>query len=113
LLSHPNFSLEVLMTREEEARRYVGGKRRWRRKGWGTEERRLLEVVDRRVFAGAASWLGFLPERCEPFTSGDVAEARRMSVTLAQKMTYSLREAGLVKAVGKRGRARLYALPLD
>src|ERR1051325_7640816 len=49
LLANPNFSLEVLMIREEEVRRYEG-KRRWRRKGWVIEGRRLVDVVDRRVF---------------------------------------------------------------
>lgn len=39
LLSNRNFSLEVLMIREEEARRYEG-KRKWRRRGWVIEERR-------------------------------------------------------------------------
>jgi hypothetical protein len=33
LLSNPNFSLEVLMIRGEEVRRYEG-KRAWRRRGW-------------------------------------------------------------------------------
>lgn len=107
LLSHQNFSLEVLMTREEERRRY-DGRRRWRRRGWVTEERRLLEVVERRVFEAPANWLALLPERTEPFTSRDLAEAIGVRVDLAQKMTYSLREAGFVQPVGKRGRATLY-----
>jgi len=107
LLSHQNFSLEVLMTREEERRRY-DGRRRWRRRGWVTEERRLLEVVERRVFEAPANWLALLPERTEPFTSRDLAEAIGVRVDLAQKMTYSLREAGLVQPVGKKGRAILY-----
>ena len=49
LISSRNLSLDVLMIREDEARRYAGG-RKWRRRGWVTAERRLLEVVDRRVF---------------------------------------------------------------
>ena len=53
LLPNRNFSLEVLMIRGEEARRYEG-KRQWRRRGWGIEERRLLEVVDRRLFKDTA-----------------------------------------------------------
>jgi hypothetical protein len=107
LLSHHNFSLEVLMTREEETRRF-DGRRRWRTRGWVTEERRLLDVVDRRVFDGPASWLALLPVFSEPFTSRDLAEAIGVRVDLAQKMTYSLREAGLVQTAGKRGRATLY-----
>ena len=42
LVTSRNFSLQILMIREEEVRRYEG-KRSWRRKGWVTEERRLLE----------------------------------------------------------------------
>src|SRR5215211_249820 len=34
LLSNPNFSLEVLLIRAEELRRYDGRRKKWRRKGW-------------------------------------------------------------------------------
>ena len=109
LLSHQNFSLEVLLTREEETRRFEG-RRRWRTRGWVTEERRLLEVVDRKVFETPESWLALLPDRREPFTSRDLADAIGIRLDLAQKMTYSLREAGLVQSLGKRGRATLYGV---
>ena len=109
LLSNPNLSLEVLMIREEEARRYEGRRKRWRRKGWVTEERRLLEVVDRRVFDEPADWLAFLPEGLDPFTARDLAEATGIRLNLAQKMAYFLREAKLVELIGRRGRANLYA----
>jgi len=109
LLSHQNFSLEVLLTREEETRRFEG-RRRWRTRGWVTEERRLLEVVDRKVFETPGSWLALLPDRREPFTSRDLADAIGIRLDLAQKMTYSLREAGLVQSLGKRGRATLYGV---
>ena len=108
MLSHENFSLEVLMTREEERRRY-DRRRRWRNGGWITEERRLLDVIDRRVFQGPRSWLALLPLQNEPFTSSDLAQAIRVRLDLAQKMTYSLRQAGLIQALGKRGRATLYS----
>ncbi len=106
LLSHHNFSLEVLLTREEETRRF--DRRRWRTRGWVTEERRLLDVVDRRVFEGPASWLALLPARTEPFTSRDLAQAIGVRLDLAQKMTYAMRHAGLLEPAGKRGRAILY-----
>jgi hypothetical protein len=107
LLSQQNFSLEVLMTREEERRRF-DRRRRWRTGGWITEERRLLEVVDRRVFDGPASWLTLLPVFSEPFTSRDLAQAIGVQLDLAQKMTYSMRQAGLLQPMGKRGNAALY-----
>jgi hypothetical protein len=109
LLSQENFSLEVLMTREEERRRF-DRRRRWRTGGWVTEERRLLEVVERRVFEGPGSWLALLPFQNEPFTSRDLAQAIGVRLDLAQKMTYSLRQAGLIQALGKRSRATLYGL---
>jgi hypothetical protein len=107
LFANPGLSLEVLMIREEEARRYEPG-RRWRRRGWATEERRLIQVVDRRLFADPADWLALLPEGLESFTAGDLADALGVRLELAQKMAYFFREARLVQLVGKRGRANLY-----
>lgn len=109
LPAHRNFSLEVLMIMEDEVRRHEQGKS-WRRRGWVVEERRLLDVVDRKVFARPADWLGLLPEAVEPFTASDLAEARAMPLALAQKMAYTLRQARLVKVIGKRGRSTLYAV---
>ena len=107
LLSNRNFSLEVLMIREEEARRYEA-KRKWRRRGWVIEERRLLEVADQRLFEEPADWLAFLPEGLESFTARDLAEAIDIRRELAQKMAYFLRKGGVIKLIGKRGRANLY-----
>lgn len=107
LASNPNFSLEVLMIKEEEVRRR-NGKRNWRRRGWGIEERRLLEVVDQRLFREPTDWLGFLPESLESFTAKDLAEAMDIRKELAQKMAYFLRKAKLIELIGRRGRANLY-----
>ena len=107
LLSNRNFSLEVLMIREEEARRYEA-KRKWRRRGWVIEERRLLEVADQRLFEEPADWLAFLPEGLESFTARDLAEAIDIRRELAQKMAYFLRKGGVIKLIGRRGRANLY-----
>ena len=107
LVSNRNFSLEVLMIREEEARRYEG-KRKWRRRGWVTEERRLLEVVDQRLFEESADWLAFLPEGLESFTARDLAAAIDIRRELAQKMAYFLRKVRVIKLIGRRGRANLY-----
>lgn len=110
LLAHPAFSLEVLLTREEEVRRQEPGLRR--RKGWGIVERRLVEVVDRRVLRGPADLLALLPAGLpEEFTTRDLADGLQMSRDLAQKMAYCLREAGAVVACGKQGNARTYRRP--
>lgn len=110
LLVNPNFSLEVLMIREQEVRRYEE-KRKWRRRGWIIEERRLLEVVDRRLFEEPVDLQALLPEKVEEsFTTRDLAEALGIRRQLAQKMAYCLRQARVIELVGKRGRANLYGV---
>lgn len=110
LLMDDNFALEVLLIREEEVRRY-DEKRNWRRRGWGTDERRLLEVVDRKVFDGPADWRGLLPDGLgTTFTTADLAEAAGIKRPLAQKMAYCLRNMQLIELTGKQGRANLYRL---
>jgi hypothetical protein len=110
LVSNRNFSLEVLMIREEEARRY-DGRRQWRRRGWVTDERRLLEVVDRRVFARAADWRALLPKGLTSFTARDLADALGITTALAQRMAYLLRKGKVIRLTGRRGRAHRYAVP--
>ena len=107
LLSNPNFSLEVLMIRQEEMRRYEG-KRRWRRRGWAIEGHRLLEVLDHRVFGQSTDWLRFLPDGLESFTTADLATGMNTRRDLAQKMAYCLREGRMIELIGRRGRANLY-----
>jgi hypothetical protein len=110
MLANPNFSLEVLLIREEEVRRY-DGKRNWRRRGWVSEERRLLEVVDQRLFESAPDFQALLPDKLgESFTTSDLAEAMGISRQLAQKMAYCLRKVRVFELIGKRGRANLYSL---
>jgi hypothetical protein len=107
LLPNRNFSLEVLMIKEEEARRH-DGRRKWRNRGWLTEERRLLEVVAHTVFEEPAHWRALLPEALQVFTARDVAEALGIPTELAQKMVYLLRGGGVINLVGRQGRANLY-----
>ena len=107
LLAHPNFSLEVVLTKEEEVRRF-DPKQNWRRKGWGIVERQLLDVVDQIRFDEPAEWLSLLPEELVEFTTKDLAEKLHISKRLAQKMAYCLREAGVIELVGKQGHSNLY-----
>jgi hypothetical protein len=109
LLMNPNFSIELLLIEEEEARRY-DGVRGWRRRGWVTEERRLLKVVEHRTIKTPADLAGFIPRGLtEPFTTSDLAAATSKPRRLAQKMVYCLRLAGCITMVGKRANAILYA----
>ncbi len=108
LLSNPNFAVEVLLIQEEQVRRY-DGKRRWRRGGWVTQERRLLQVLERRLFETPAD-MGALvpPDLAEPFTTANLAGAIGQRGRVAQKMAYCLREMGALAPVGKQGNAILY-----
>ena len=108
LLDHPNFSLEVLLIKEEEVRRYVG-KRRWRTRGLVTEDRRLLDVVERRHFENQADLQALLPQGLGKFTARDLAQAMTISMGLAQKMAYCLRKVGAIEYIGRRARANVYA----
>ena len=110
LLLNPNFSLEVLMIRGEEVRRYNETRRRVRRR-WLIEGRRLLDVLDQRSFGHSADWLRFVPDGLESFTTSDLAIRMNTRRDLAQKMAYCLREARMIELIGKRGRANLYRVP--
>jgi len=109
LMAHDRFSLDVLLIHEEELRRY-DGRRGWRRRGWVTHERRLLEVIARRQFATPADLAELVPASlAEPFTTSDLAAAIGRPRRLAQRTAYCLREMGAIQAVGKEGNAFLYA----
>lgn len=108
LMAHPNFSLLVLLVQEEEVRRYDAA-RAWRRKGWVTEERRLLKVVEQRLFESPHDLCGLIPSSLsEPFTTLDLAVAIGKPRRLAQQMAYCLRELEVIAQVGTRSRANLY-----
>ena len=109
LVASPNFELELLLIQEEEVRFY-DGKRGWRRKGWVIQERRLLDVVERRVFASPDDLCALLPETLgDGFDTGDLAAHLNIRRRLAQQMAYCLRECGAITQVGKYGNAILYA----
>jgi hypothetical protein len=108
LICHPNFSLEVLLIQEEEVRQQ-GAARNWRRRGWGTVERRLIRVLDRRLFATPADLAVLIPASlAEPFSTKELAEAISQPRWLAQKMIYCLRGMGAVSEAGKQGRSTTY-----
>ena len=108
ILPHPNFSLEVLLTHQEEIWR-DDGQGSWRRKGWSLFDHQLLEVVGRARFESAVDYLALIPSSVpRPFTNRDLAHVLNISPGLAGKMTYTLRAAGWLAEVGTRGRAKLF-----
>jgi hypothetical protein len=108
LLTRANFALHVLLIQEEEVRRHEPG-RAWRRKGWVIDERRLLAVVEDRLFEHPADLLALLPESLpRPFTTADLAAVGGLRKRLAGQVAYCLRKMDMLEAVGKRGNAILY-----
>lgn len=109
LIAHAGLSVELLLVREEEVRRFDGS-RGWRRHGWVVVERRLLDVVDRLVLDAPDALGALLPDAVpQRFTTVDVADALGRPRRLAQQMTYCLRRAGVIDMVGKERNAIVYA----
>jgi hypothetical protein len=107
LLCNPNFTIEVLLIQEKDIRRQSS--RGWRRKEWVTQQRQLLNVVQRRVFKTPADMSALIPSAmAEPFTTSELASAIGKPRSLGQQMAYCLREMGAIVPVGKRGNAILY-----
>lgn len=107
LLRGDNFSLEVVIIQEEEVRHYTG--KGWRKRGWKTIERRLLDVLERRTFETPADMGELLPlELPQAFTTADLAKGLDAPMRLAQQMAYCLRAMGEIVQIGKKGRAYLY-----
>ena len=107
LMAHPNFSLTVMLTIEEEVRHF-NPNLNWRKRGWGVVERRLLGVTEQIIFEKPADWLCLLPKGMEKFTTKELAEKLGVSQKLGQKMAYCLRKADVIELVGRQGRANLY-----
>lgn len=111
LIQNENFSLEVLLIREEELRRHEANKA-WRRRGWVTQERRLLSVLDRHVFQTTQDLARLLPlDLPSPFTARELAQAMHQPDWLAHKMIYCFKALEVVIPDGKRGKALLYRRP--
>ncbi len=109
LLGHPNLSVEAVIIHEDELRRHEPGTR-WRRRGWATLERRLIEVTESVVIENPQALVGLLPELSERWTTADLAVAAGISRRLAQQAAYCLRKADAAMVVGKEGNAAIYTL---
>lgn len=108
LLDHPNFELEVVLIEEEELRRHSPDGP-WRRKGWRVVQRRLGRVLETHRFTCAADLFRLLQQPlAEVFTTTELAAALREPRWLAQKLAYTLRQAGALEICGKQGNALCY-----
>jgi len=110
LILHPNLTVEVVFIKEREIR-CDDGCGSWRRRGVSIVDRALSEVVERRSFATATDYLSLLPEEMpSPFTNKDLARLAGVPRAKAQRTTYTLKKAGLLEEVGKKGNELLYAV---
>ena len=109
LLTHPRFTVHALLIEEEELRQHQEG-RNWRRKGWGTLERRLDAVRGDVVLETAGDLVGELPALPARWTTADLAHAAKISRRLAQQCAYTLKHASIARVVGKDGNAVVYCL---
>ncbi len=110
LLSHPHFTLEVLLVQEEEVRRPDPSS--WRRNGWKVVERRLVGILERVEFSAPEDLLVLLPAGLpDPFTTADLASGLGRTRHLAQEVAYCLREAGVLAVTGRTKGGIEYALP--
>ena len=108
LLANRNFSLHILSIHEEEVRRH-DKHRGWRRKGWVTHERRLVDVVEEHLFENPKDIEFLIPTNLpDTFTTADLANALNIPRHSAQKMAYCLDRMNLLTRTGKRGNAIVY-----
>ncbi|MHA2008003.1 MAG: hypothetical protein ACXABO_12175 [Promethearchaeota archaeon] len=108
LISNPNFTIEIPLVQIEEFR-VNDGKGSRKRKGWSINDRRLVSVVERKVFYNPMDFLMLKPASLKtPFTNTELAHSLEKPLRLAQKMSYCLRKMGIIKVVGKKGRSFLY-----
>jgi len=107
LLAHERFELELLLTHQDELRRYEPG-RAWRRRGWVVAGRSLISVERTLRLTCPADAVRLLPLLPDTFDTAELAEAAGCTRQLAQQMTYCLRAMGALAIEGRRGRAVLY-----
>lgn len=108
LAAHPSLTFEVVLVRVEEHRVDAPRTRR-RRKPWRVVDRVLVEQLESRSFGGAEGLGRVLPDTlAEPFTTLELALTLEIPRDLAQRLAYTLREARIIEAAGRRGRAVEY-----
>jgi len=109
LFSKGNLSVEVLMIEVEEIW-CDNGRGSWRRKGASIEDRKLIRVLERKVFEHKTDFLKFLPKDLpDPFSNRNLAESLGIPLSQSRKMTYSLRRIGAITHVGKSRNQMLFA----
>ena len=110
LIIHPNFSLEVLFTKEEEIRS-ADGEGSWRRKGISILDRQLLDIIKRIKFNHVQDYIMLLPNNVpSSFTNMDLSRIMSKPLKKVQKLTYSLKQMSLLRVIGKQGNAQVFKI---
>jgi hypothetical protein len=110
IINHPNFTLTVMRTIEEEIQSN-DGRGSWRRAGRSIVDRRLIDIIDQVTFVKSSDFISLLPKALPlPFTSSDLSSIGRLSLSLSYKMIYCLKQLELIEVVGKQSRSNLYML---
>ena len=108
LLAHPNLTLDVVLTVEEEIR-LPDERRNRRRGGWTATDRRLVEIVEVHHIECMADLFATLDARLpEQFTTTDLASTMQASRRLGQQAAFCFREGGISEICGKNGNALIY-----
>lgn len=112
LINHENFSLEVLITQEEELR-CADGRGSWRRKGISIINRNLIGVIEKTSFKEKKDFLIFLPKGLQSeFTNKQLANSLGVPIEKSRKVTYCLKKMGLIRECGKNGRELLFEITI-
>ncbi|MDR2607733.1 MAG: hypothetical protein LBC57_05010 [Treponema sp.] len=105
----PSLVIELALIDVKETR-VDDGKGSWRRRGASIRDRELLawhESIELKNISDYRRFAPFAPET--EFTVRDLAKQARIQAPLAGKTLYVLNKIGIVKRVGKQGRAILYS----
>jgi hypothetical protein len=78
---------------------------------WDRHDHRLVEVVGSRRIESLDDIRAFLPPDLDaPFTNRELARLLGNNYPRAQSMTYVMRQIGVLRVTGKRGRSFLYEI---
>ncbi|MBK5268982.1 MAG: hypothetical protein JJE47_16300 [Acidimicrobiia bacterium] len=113
LINRSNLTIEVVLIEEQEDRAFDAKKERRRRRGWVTQERRLLRVLDTHRFESVGDFVDLLPVLPGEFTTADLADRASVSRRSAQQAAYCLRKMDAITITGKQGNATVYKIAPD
>ena len=108
LLAHPNLTLEVVITVEEEVR-VPDARRNRRRGGWTAVDRHLVEIVKIHRIEHMGDLFAMLDAKLPlEFTTADLAKAMQSPRRLGQQAAFCFREARFCEVCGKERNAFVY-----